>query len=96
MFSKSRLIIPSSRFARLNITNKQTRGRSNTIPLKEEADFEAERDSGDSSESIAKYVVQLAILKATQPKTNLAALQKDAFLVFRSLCKVGVEFISVY
>ncbi|CAG5091625.1 Oidioi.mRNA.OKI2018_I69.PAR.g13169.t1.cds [Oikopleura dioica] len=50
-----------------------------------------ENSSDDSSESIAKYALDLAILRATRKKTNLAVLQKDAFLVFRSLCKLSMK-----
>ena len=40
---------------------------------------------------LVKHLIKLAILKATQQKTNLAVLQKDAFLVFRSLCKLSMK-----
>ena len=50
-----------------------------------------ENSSDESSESIAKYALDLAILRATRKKTNLAVLQKDAFLVFRSLCKLSMK-----
>ena len=59
--------------------------------FQEEADFEAEHAEANEPESIARFVVKLAILKATQQKTNLAVLQKDAFLVFRSLCKLSMK-----
>ncbi|CBY35510.1 unnamed protein product [Oikopleura dioica] len=50
-----------------------------------------EISSDESPESIAKYALDLAILRATRKKTNLAVLQKDAFLVFRSLCKLSMK-----